>query len=94
MNLYYHNILSYYSILIGRLAATEGIPELHWIEALLPVHLPHMYNEYMDIQTKCHPLPIMHKNEVKHEDCLDILDGYEELLIDIHTEAFGMYIYR
>lgn len=43
----------------------------------------------MSAPSKVFPLPIMFKNEAKHEDCLAIMDGYESQLGDLYTEAFG-----
>jgi hypothetical protein len=38
--------------------------------------------------SKVYPLPIIFKNEAKHEDCLAIMDEYESQLVDIYTKAF------
>ncbi|KAL5013819.1 hypothetical protein ScPMuIL_008089 [Solemya velum] len=35
------------------------------------------------------PLPIQFKNEAKHEDCLSIMDSYEDQLTKIYIAAFG-----
>jgi hypothetical protein len=35
------------------------------------------------------PLPIQFKNEAKHEDCLSIMDKYEEQLVNLFKDAFG-----
>ena len=45
----------------------------------------------MSQQSEVFQLPIQMKNEAKHEDCVDILDGYEDILTGIFDKAFGMY---
>ena len=34
-------------------------------------------------------LPLMFKNEIKYEDCIDIMDEYEEQLIQLFTSSHG-----
>ena len=37
-------------------------------------------------------LPIFFNNESKNEDCLEIMDKYEEQLEDIFREAYGNFV--
>ena len=46
----------------------------------------------MSKPSKVFPLPIMLKNEAKYEECIDILDGYEDQLINLFTKAHGKYL--
>lgn len=76
-----------YCVLLGRILCK--IPAFQHLKKLLPDHLPHEYTRKMSAPSKVFPLPIMFKNEAKHEDCLAIMDGYESQLVDLYTEAFG-----
>ena len=83
-----NSILQAYSIIIGRMTVGE-FAGLEWMKKLLPIHIPHPYSDYMQQRSIVHPLPIQHKNEMKYDDCLDIMDEYERFLIDTHTSVFG-----
>lgn len=49
------------------------------------------YSEYMSKKQKVFSLPIIFKNESRSEDCLDIMDSYEEQLTDIFSQAYGKH---
>ncbi len=83
-----HHLLEAYGIIIGRLMA-KHLTAFRWMEAVLPQHIPHRYSDHMALKSDVHPLPIMMKNEAKYEDCVDIMDMYEDELIHLFTEAFG-----
>ena len=63
-----------------------------WLNAVLPKHINHPYQAQMSRKSDVYQLPIMMKNEAKHEDCVDILDEYENILCDIFNKAFGKNI--
>lgn len=50
------------------------------------------YSDYMSKKQDMFSLPIFFKNESKNEDCLEIMDKYEEQLEDVFTEAFGNFV--
>ncbi|KAL4236167.1 hypothetical protein ACF0H5_004553 [Mactra antiquata] len=60
-----------------------------WMSSVVPSHIYHPYQKQMSEQTQIFQLPIQMKNEAKHEDCVDILDGYEDVLTEIFNQAFG-----
>ena len=45
----------------------------------------------MSKKQKVFSLPIIFKNESRSEDCLDIMDSYEEQLTDIFSQAYGKH---
>ena len=51
--------------------------------------LSHEFSQKMSSKSYVFPLPIMMKNESKHEDCMAIMDSYEEQLISLYGQAFG-----
>ena len=59
------------------------------MESVIPAHINHTLSEVMCQKSQVFPLPIMLKNEAKYEDCIDILDGYEDQLIKLYTSAHG-----
>ena len=77
-----------YMVLIGRIAS-QSLDAFRHFSAIIPRHIPHAYSDHMAQKSKVFGLPIMMKNEAKYDDCLDILDMYEEQLISLHTEVFG-----
>lgn len=85
------HLIESYTVLVGRLMA-KHLTAFKWMEAVLPEHIQHRYSDHMSLKSEVHPLPIMMKNEAKYEDCVDILDMYEDELIGLYTEAFGMYL--
>lgn len=85
-----------YCVLLVRILCT--FPAFEHLKRLIPDHIPHEYTEKMSKASKLYPLPVMFKNEAKHEDCLAIMDGYEDQLVEMYTKAFGKnyenYSYR
>lgn len=76
-----------YSVLIGRiLCKFSGFERF---EKAIPEHIPHEFMAKMSSKSTVLPLPIQFKNEAKHEDCLGIMDCYEDQLTKIYTGAFG-----
>lgn len=80
-----------YMIMIGRIASSK-FTGFEWMSQFVPDHMPHPFVEFMQQKSAVHPLPILHKNEMKYADCLDIMDAYEALLVNIHREVFGKCI--
>jgi len=64
-----------------------------WMRPVVTAHIYHPYQKQMSQKSEVFQLPIQMKNESKHEDCVDILDGYEELLTGLFNQAFGNYCY-
>lgn len=46
----------------------------------------------MSRRSHVYPLPIMFRNESKHEDCMVVMDSYEEQLITLHNLALGKWM--
>ena len=69
------------------------LPPFSWMRPVVTAHIHHPYQKQMSQRSEVFQLPIQMKNESKHEDCVDILDGYEELLIGLFNQAFGNYCY-
>ena len=64
------------------------MPAFDWLRSATPVsRFP--YEKQMKRQSKVLPLPIMDKNENKLEECVDILDMYEDFLHEAYDKAFG-----
>jgi len=85
-----HHLLESYSVLVGRILS-EQLTAFHWMDSILPQHIKHTYSDYMAMKSEVHPLPIIMKNEAKYEECVGILDDYEEQLIELYTEAHGKF---
>ena len=64
-----------YCVLLARILCT--FPAFQHLRKLLPDHIPHEYTRKMSAAPKVYPLPIMFKNEAKHDEWLAITDGYE-----------------
>ena len=79
-----------YALVLGRLLA-EKFSSFSWMKQLLPQHLDHQYSLQMSQPSVVHPLPLLNKNETKYEECTAILDSYEETLISLYKDAFGVY---
>ena len=85
------HLLKCYSVLLGRILS-RNCTAFKWMESILPNHMAHSFSEVMSKPSKVFPLPIMLKNEAKYEECIDILDGYEDQLINLFTKAHGKYL--
>ena len=81
-------LLDAYAVLVGRLLC-HNVPAFKWLESVLPNHIPHRQSMYMDKKSNVMPLPIIKKNESKYEDCFDILDAYEQQIVNLFVEAHG-----
>ena len=76
-----------YSVLLGRIFCK--IRAFEHFKRTVPEHIPHEFMTKMSERSIVLPLPIQFKNESKHEDCLAIIDCYEDQLSKIHRGAFG-----
>ncbi|XP_060572948.1 uncharacterized protein LOC132730884 isoform X2 [Ruditapes philippinarum] len=77
-----------YCILLGRMLSE--LKAFSWLKPVLPAHIYHPYHTQMSQKSHVYQLPIMLKNEAKHEECVDIMDEYESTLGEIFTKAFAM----
>ncbi|KAH3806826.1 hypothetical protein DPMN_135154 [Dreissena polymorpha] len=50
-------------------------------------HIPHHLEKIMSRQTKSFTLPILLKNEAKYEDCVSIMDSYNQQMSDWYRKA-------
>ncbi|XP_064631642.1 uncharacterized protein LOC135489937 [Lineus longissimus] len=57
------------------------------MKLVLPDHLPHPLTKEMSEKTASYIPPIQLKNEAKYEDCLDILDSYEDTIDQLYRKA-------
>lgn len=76
-----------YSVLLGRILCK--LPVFQTFKKAIPEHIPHEFMAKMSERSIVLPLPIQFKNEAKHEDCLSIMDCYEDQLTRIYMGAFG-----
>lgn len=67
------------------------LPYFEKYEKFLPKHIPHEFSQKMAVASNVMPLPIQFKNEAKHEDCLAIMDAYEDQITTLYQAAFGKY---
>lgn len=82
-------LIDAYSTLLGRILCQIPFFSVH--SKLVPNHIPHEFTKKMCKKSLVFPLPIQFKNETKHEDCLSIMDNYEEELKSLFTSAFGKF---
>ena len=82
------HLLDSYAVLVGRMMC-KHLVAFKWLESVLPQHMKHTLSEVMQEKSKVFPLPILMKNESRYEDCVDILDSYEDQLISLYTKAHG-----
>ncbi|XP_053386739.1 uncharacterized protein LOC128550851 isoform X2 [Mercenaria mercenaria] len=80
-------LVNSYCVILGRILVT--LKEFSWLGPVLPAHIYHPFQVHMSQKSSVYQLPIIMKNEAKHEDCVDILDTYETILSDIYVKAFG-----
>lgn len=79
--------LEAYGVLLARILCK--VPGFQQYRKLVPNHISHEFSQKMSTKSVVYPLPIMFKNETKHEDCMAIMDNYEEQLISLYSQAFG-----
>ena len=77
-----------YTVLLGRILV-KGSPKFAWMKKYLPHHIPHAHQDSMSTKSKIFPLPLLFKNEIKHDDCIDILDSTVKDLTEIYNSAYG-----
>lgn len=73
------NLLQSYRVMVMRLMV-KHFPAFKWMEDVLPVHIPHQYQEQMSKQSAVIPVKLILRNEAKYEDCVWILHEARELL--------------
>ena len=86
--LYLERLQHCYMIILARIIS--DIPAFSWMKSVIPKHIEHPYAAKMAKKSEVYPLPVMFKNEAKHEDCIDVLDSYEDLLTGYFQEATGL----
>ncbi|KAH3814500.1 uncharacterized protein LOC127835962 [Dreissena polymorpha] len=84
---YRSTLVNSYCVILGRILCE--LKAFSWMANALPDHIHHPYQHEMSLKSDIFKLPIMMKNEAKHEDCVDILDTYEAVLSDYYHKAFG-----
>ncbi|XP_060578320.1 uncharacterized protein LOC132735396 [Ruditapes philippinarum] len=84
---YRQTMVNSYCVVLGRILAE--LKEFSWMKSVLPAHIYHPYQVQMSQKSEVFQLPILMKNVAKHEDCVDILDGYETFISDLFVTAFG-----
>ncbi|XP_045169989.2 uncharacterized protein LOC123532592 [Mercenaria mercenaria] len=67
---------------IKLLVARDLITHLNfkWMDLVVPKHIDHPLQDIMSRKTTSFCLPILLKNEAKYEDCIQIMDSYEQQL--------------
>ena len=73
-------------ILTGRIIV-EFFPKFKWLKAVIPAHIPHIYNGEMAQKSTIVSLPLLNANEAKYEDCVSILRSYEQWISEIYVKA-------
>jgi hypothetical protein len=77
-----------YAIIIGRLFANK-LPAFSWLNDILPQHIPHKYSNEMAQKSTIYALPLQMKNETNLDECVDILESYEEEMMSHFKAAYG-----
>ncbi|KAJ8300062.1 hypothetical protein KUTeg_021581 [Tegillarca granosa] len=78
---------SSYIILVARILS--DMKPFAWMKTVIPTHIHHSYSASMSHRNEVFNLSIIHKNEAKYEDCLNIMDTIENCLQQVYTEAHG-----
>ena len=81
-------LLQSYKVIFGRLLV-KNFEAFKWMESILPKHIPHQHSDSMARKSTVIPMRILFRNEVKHEDCVKILDETEDILHDHFGTAMG-----
>lgn len=82
------SLLLNHAIIFGRILA-KHLPGFSWLNKVLPCHIEHPHEDQMAQKSEVFPLPLLFKNESKYEDCVAIMDSYEDYLIELYSSAFG-----
>ncbi|XP_062588566.1 uncharacterized protein LOC134250228 [Saccostrea cucullata] len=72
--------------LIGRELA-QSIKGLEWMNAIIPTHIPHDMEKVMCERSKIFWLPLQLKNEMYHDQCIQIMNELEKHVNTIYTKA-------
>lgn len=56
-------------------------------------HILHEFSQKMACASKVMPLPTQFKYEAEHEDCLAIMDKFEDQITTMYQTAFGKYMF-
>ena len=75
-----------FKIIVGRVLV-DFIPELQFLQSVIPEHITHQYSDKMAEKSTIISLPMLFKDEKKYDDVVDILDSYEAWLEEIYTKA-------
>lgn len=79
----YRNSLKY---LIGR-ELVQNIKGLDWMNAIIPTHIPHDMEKVMCQKSKIFWLPLQLKNEMFHDQCIQIMNELEKHVNTIYSKA-------
>lgn len=77
-----------YTVLMSRIMCLH-IACFSFLKGVIPVHIPHQYQEQMAQKSVVMPMPIILKNESKYEDCMEIMDSFADSVEGHHLKAFG-----
>lgn len=51
-----------------------------WMESIVPLHIPHGFEEDMAKKSEIYVLPVSLNNEAAYQDCIHIMDEYERYI--------------
>jgi len=74
------------AMLIGRQLSSK-FKTFKWMGKVVPEHIDHPLQDVMSRKTTSFQLPILLKNESKYEDCLGIMDSYEQQFASYYNRA-------
>jgi len=66
-------------ILVARLLIAE-LDHFKWMELVVPNHIQNSIANIIARPTASYYLPLLLKNETQYDDCIQIMDSYEEQL--------------
>lgn len=74
-------------VLVARQLTKIFPKQFKWMDLVVPAHIHHPLEEIMSRPTRSYTLPILLKNEMKYEDCISIMDSYNEQMSDWYRKA-------
>jgi hypothetical protein len=74
------------TFILGR-KISEGCEHFHWMDKVIPKHIPHDLQEEMSKPSTIFLLPIMLKNESCYSDCIAIMEEYVSSLNRWYAKA-------
>ncbi|KAK3101010.1 hypothetical protein FSP39_000234, partial [Pinctada imbricata] len=77
-----------YKLLLSKIVSPRCV-SFKWMESVTPTHMPHPYQAEMSEKSLVFQLPIQMRNEAKYEDCIEIMNNYEEIITKLFKDAHG-----